>query len=301
MSGNIKKGIIFALITSTVSGVSIFYNKLVLIQGIDPFVLNIIKNGGAAFIFSLMILLTSQRSMITKLSPTSWLKLFIIGIIGGSIPFLLYFEGLRLTSPVSANLIHKTMFLWVALVAVPFMGEKLNFLQAIGYLLVILSNFFIGGFTGFTGGRGEMLIFLATILWSAESIIVKIALSNINYKIIAWARMFLGSIILLMIAAIQHKSSLLINISPSVFLPLTGSIILLTFYLITWFKALKYAPVTLATSIFVLATVITNILTAIFINHSLSGLPAVNTMFIVFGVTLIASVWINRTHKFIGK
>lgn len=292
MSENIKRGIFFAFITSLISGVSIFYNKLVLTQGMDPLILNIIKNGGVAFIFSLLILAKPQRQIIAKLPISGWLKLFIIGIIGGSLPFILYFEGLRLISPTNANLIHKTMFLWVAAIAIPFLGERLNSLQIIGYLLVVVSNFFIGGFTGFTWDRGEMLIFLATILWSLENIIIKITLKDINYKIMAWGRMFLGSLILISVALIQNKLILFLSLPFSTLLLIAGSILLLSLYVINWLKALQKAPVTLITSVLILATPITNILTAIFITHSLSQFPLINTLLTSIGILLITLTYL---------
>ena len=50
MTGNIKKGIIFSFLTAGISGFSIFYNKLVITQGIDPIIFNLLKNGGVALV-----------------------------------------------------------------------------------------------------------------------------------------------------------------------------------------------------------------------------------------------------------
>ena len=52
-------------------------------------------------------------------------------------PFILFFTGLAQASAPSAAFIHKTLFVWVALLAVPFLGERLGWLQlaALGVLL----------------------------------------------------------------------------------------------------------------------------------------------------------------------
>jgi len=67
----------------------------------------------------------------------------LIAIVGGSLPFLLFFTGLSLASAPSAAFIHKTLFIWVAFLAVPFLGERLGWAQicALGVLL----GTFMGG------------------------------------------------------------------------------------------------------------------------------------------------------------
>jgi len=49
-----------------------------------------------------------------------------------------------------------------------------------------------------------------------------------------------------------------------------ASIGLLTGYVMTWYRALKIAPVTLVASVLTLATIITNVLSSIFITHNIS-------------------------------
>lgn len=283
-----KKGIIFALITAFISGLSIFYNKLVIIKGIDPLIFNIIKNGGAAILLSLLIITSPKRNKLSSISVAQWKKLILIGIIGGSIPFLLFFEGLRQVSAANANLIHKTLFLWVAFMAIPILGEKLNIKQIIGYLLIAWANIFIGGLSRFTGSMGEMMILGATILWSIENIIAKIALKDIDYKVVAWGRMFIGSIFLIILALIQNKLVLLTRLNPSLLMPVIGSVFFLTGYVYFWFKALKFAPATVVTSVLILATPITNILSTVFITHNLPHSQVVNLLFTGLGVTMIA-------------
>jgi drug/metabolite transporter (DMT)-like permease len=283
-----KKGVIFALITASISGVSIFYNKLIVVNGIDPLIFNILKNGAVAAVLSMLFLSFPNRKKLHSLSINQWKKLILIGIVGGSIPFILFFEGLRSVSAINANLLHKTLFLWVAVFAVPFLGEKLNIWQVIGYLTLAWANLFLGGLSGFSGSLGEIMILSATILWSAENIIAKIALKDTDPKIIAWGRMTIGVLILLIFAFAQNKLFLLTKITFAQLLATSGSIFLLTGYVLTWYKALKYAPATLVASILILATPITNVLTAVFINHLPLPQPQLlNLVFTILGLALI--------------
>ncbi len=297
MNKLIYQGIILSLITATISGFSIFYNKLVVVSNIDSLIFNIIKNGAVALILTSIIVGSKYTTELKKISLNSFFKLIIIGIIGGSIPFVLFFQGLSLTSAVNANLIQKTLFIWVAVLALPLLNERLNRLQIIGYILVFASNFFLSGFSGFSFAKGEIYILIATLLWALENVIAKITLKQVSSVVVAWARMFFGTLVLLIIAVVQGKMTLFQNLSTSQILPISGSILLLTGYVICLYTALKKAPATLVTSILVVATPITNILTSLFITHAFPQIQIFNSLGTVLGITVVIlfTPFINRT------
>ncbi len=282
-----KKGIVFALLTAAISGFSIFYNKLVIINGIDPLIFNIIKNGGVAIILSLLLVSKSNIKSLTSLTRGQWMKLTFIGIIGGSIPFVLFFEGLKVVSAANANLVHKSLFIWTSLMAIGILGEKLNIWQIAGYVIVAIGNIFIFGLSGIYGNPGILLIFAATLLWSMENIIVKITLADTDYQIVAWGRMIIGSFILVVIALMQNKLVLFTQLTPSKIIPVFTSIILLSGYVVTLFKALKFAPVSLVTSILIIATPITNILSAIFVTGNYPQIQLINLILTILGIFFI--------------
>ena len=58
VNSNIKKGIFLALLTAGVSGISIYYNKLVIVS-MEPLIFNILKNGGVAIILSMILFANS--------------------------------------------------------------------------------------------------------------------------------------------------------------------------------------------------------------------------------------------------
>lgn len=288
MSKNLQKGLVFSFLTAVISGFAIFYNKLVITKGIDPLIFNIIKNGGTAVVLSILLFPLAQRKKLLSLSFSQWKKLFLIGVIGGFVPFVLFFEGLKQVSSVNASLIHKTLFLWVAMMALPILKEKLNVWQILGFLIVAWSNLFIGGFSSFTVNRGEIMILAATLLWSVENIIAKITLKDTDSQIVAWGRMFIGSIFLIILAVAQNKLILLTKLNSTQLITTGGSILFLTGYVFFWFKALKWAPATIVTSVLILATPITNLLSAIFITHNFPQPQVINLVFTLLGVTLIA-------------
>ena len=287
MNNNQIKGISFALITAIISGIAIFYNKIIIVSGIEPLTLNILKNSGSAIILSFLLITSSTKQDILKLKRNDWAKLFLIALLGGSLPFILYFEGLKHVSVANANLIHKTLFIWVAAMAIPILGERLSFIQVLGYILLVWGNIFFSNTINFPIGHGELLIFSATILWSLENIIAKFALKNIDPKIVGWARMFLGIFILGLFAISQNKLNLIFNVNPRYILPIGVSSILLASYVTSYFKALKFAPATLVTSILILATPVANILYSVFILHNLPQSTFISSLFILGGIILI--------------
>lgn len=297
MSENTKKGILFALVAAVISGFAIFYNRIVIVKGLDPLIFNILKNGGVAVILSLLLFSLPQRKNLKNLSGKTWKKLFAIGLVGGSIPFILFFEGLRTASPLNANLIQKSLFFWVTLAALPLLGEKLSMWQTAGFTLVAVSNLFIGGFTGFKFNQGELMILLATFFWTIEVIAAKITLKDTDNLIVSWGRMFIGSIFLILIAGFWGKLPLLLQVKPDQLAAVLGSILLLTGYVIFWFKALKYAPASAVTAVLVLATPITNVLSAIFITHNFPQLQIINLIATTLGIGLVSFFAVKLTRQ----
>ncbi|MBI2597878.1 MAG: DMT family transporter [Candidatus Diapherotrites archaeon] len=120
-----SKGITLVAMAALVSGVSIFLNKFA-VAGLNPFVFTALKNVFVAVFLASVILLLGEMKSLKALSKKQWLKLALIGLVGGSIPFLLFFYGLKLTSAVNAGFIHKTLFVWVFVFASVFLKEKIG-------------------------------------------------------------------------------------------------------------------------------------------------------------------------------
>jgi drug/metabolite transporter (DMT)-like permease len=158
----------------------------------------------------------------------------------------------------------------------------------VGYLIVAGSNVLIGGFTGFTFGRGEAFILIATVLWSIENIIAKVALKDTESMIVAWGRMTIGSVLLVIIAVAEGKFALLSRVTPQQWLVTAGSVLLLTGYVSAWYRALALAPATLVASVLIVATPITNVLSAVFITHVFPSPQIVNLAGTLGGLFLIA-------------
>jgi len=274
-----KKGLGFVLGTAIISGVSIFINKFG-VQGIDSSLFTGAKNVIVAiFLFSL-ILLAKDFKKLKELKLKDYAKLFLIGLLGGSIPFLLFFKGLQMTTASQGAFVHKTMFVWVAVLALVFLKEKLDKGIIIGAVLLLLGNFFLLKMNGFVFTTGDLLILAATLFWSMETIISKQALKTIDSRIVAFGRMFFGSLIILVFLIITNKISLISTLTGTHWLWILVTSLFLFGYVFTWYSGLKTIKASVATSVLLLGSVITTTL-----NHLFAGAVIVPAQ--IIGITLL--------------
>lgn len=253
----LRWGVLLALATAAISGVSIFVNAFAVKQLPDPAVYTTLKNGIAGFVLVALAVATVRPGSVRSVPARSWGWLAVVGIIGGSIPFLLFFTGLAQASAPSAAFIHKTLFVWVALLAVPFLGERLGLAQlgALGVLLA--AQLLIVPPAGITWGIGETLIAVATILWSVETILARRLLERVPSAVVGAGRLAIGLVVLVGYLAVTGKLASVATLTGEQWgwALLTGA--LLSGYVGTWFAALQRAPASLVTAVLVLGAPVT--------------------------------------------
>ncbi|MGC9031781.1 MAG: EamA family transporter, partial [Minisyncoccia bacterium] len=120
-----EKGYSLVFLTAIISGFAIFINKFGVGIFKNPEIYTFLRVALVAFILSL-ILAIFDFEKIKNLRKKEWILLSFIGLVGGSIPFLLFFQGLKIISSHEASFIHKTMFFWTAIFAFVFLKEKID-------------------------------------------------------------------------------------------------------------------------------------------------------------------------------
>lgn len=301
MFSNQSKGIYFAIITALISGVAIFVNKFAVGTIQPPLVFTTFKNIGVGLLIIGLLLISRKWLLLKKLNKKDLIYLGLIGIIGGSIPFYLFFTGLSQIPAANAALIHKTLVFWVALLAIPILKEKLSKLQVLAVLLLFTSNFVIGGFQGFQFSQGELFVLIATIFWAVENILAQKILPWVDPDLVVGARMGFGSLILLTAAIITVPVSLGKGLNSVQSFWITLSILLLLGYVMSWYRALKFAPAITVTSVLVSSTLITNILSAVFVTHVWTVMMAVQAGLILIGVGIFyLTASIDRFKHFLA-
>jgi drug/metabolite transporter (DMT)-like permease len=281
IGGIMKKGIILSFITALISGISVFANGRFVTQA-DPVAFAFLRNLLVMVLLSTVFLFGRKLEPLRKLTRADWSKLGLIGLVGGGLPFALFFTGLSQTGAVNGNLINKSLFLWVAILAVPFLKEKLNWLSIVGYGLIFYATYAVGKPLSVSPSFSIGLVLTATVLWSIEYVIAKKTLKTVPVWILAWARMLFGLPFLFATLLISHKLNQIIPVITMSQTALWVSAGLLTVYMISWYWALAKAPATIVTSILVIAPVVTLILTSIS-----KGQTIISTQLPVYGLTLL--------------
>ncbi|EKD56701.1 MAG: hypothetical protein ACD_58C00119G0007 [uncultured bacterium] len=231
------------------------------------------------------------------MTPKKWGQLVLIGMIGGGIPFLLFFKGLSLSTAAGGQLINKTMFIWVGLLAFMFLKEKFSKWQLFALAILVIGNYFLATPKSWIFGQGELLVLIATLFWSAETIITKIVLKNMPSILLAWGRMFFGSLIMLGYLAVTNKISLYESLNLNQMFWIILPSLLLFAYVWFWFSSLKYASATLVTSILVIASPITTLLSSIFITHKFQLNQIIALILIAIGTILIITLSKNKIEQ----
>jgi drug/metabolite transporter (DMT)-like permease len=216
--------------------------------------------------------------------------LVLIGLVGGGIPFALFFNGLSLIGSTTANIINKSLFLWVAVLAVTLLKEKLHWVSVIGYGILFFALFW-GSKITISGGL--LLVLAATLFWAVEHVIAKITLKNVSPLVVSWSRMIFGLPVLAIISLFTGKTQ--IGLTQPVFLSLLVSAGFLIIYMLSWYSSIKAASVSLVASVLVLAPVITLILNTL-VNHKPLQIPNLITSGLtILGIFLIVIPGIRKS------
>jgi drug/metabolite transporter (DMT)-like permease len=288
------RGMQLALGTALISGVAVFLNSYGVKTFDDAATYTTAKNAVAAFALVAVVAALSASSGHLLSRPAGqrqWAALGLIGVVGGSVPFLLFFEGLSRASSTETAFVHKTLVVWVALLAVPLLAERVGPLQwgAIG-LLVVGQASMAGGVTAvldMTWGSGELMVLAATLCWAVETVLAKRLLGGMSSWTVALARMCLGSVVLVGWAVLRGQASGLVGLDAEQlgWVLLTG--LLLAGYVGTWFAALARAQAVDVTAVLVLGAVVTAVLSAVVDGTSLVPQLAGLTMVAAGGALVV--------------
>lgn len=263
-----RRGILLAAATAVISGFAVFingYGVRAWAEVADATTYTTLKNMMAAMLIGAFASILWLRGSVEKPSipaePRQRWMLGIVAVVGGSIPFVLFFEGLARASTAQAAFLHKTLIIWVAILATTFLKERLGWphLAAIG-LLVWGQVILVGSLGEVVFGVGEAMILGATLLWSVEVIVAKKVLRGVSSSSVAAARMIGGSVVLVgwgFVRGFPLDWSVVTG-SHLMWVALTG--LFLTGYVLTWFAALSRATAVDVTAVLVGGAVITAVL-----------------------------------------
>lgn len=287
------RGTLLVLLTAIISGVSIVVNKFFVVS-IDPALFTAARALFIGLIFFFISLYFSKKT--GKFKQTSWGYLILIGLIGGSFAFWLFFSGLKLTTAGRAAFLHKTLPIYAAILALIFLKEKITKKQLIA-MIVMLAGLLLIELTKISPGLrlGDALVLSATVLWAVENVLAKkVMLNKESNWVVTFSRMFFGALILFAIIFLTGKTNLLLSLTSQQILYILISGTFLFLYVFTWYFGLKYINLSKASTILLVAPVISLVLGAVWLGEQVFALQLIGSALILIGAYFIARIKSER-------
>ena len=292
-----KKGLMLVFFTAIISGFSIFVNSFG-VKEFDSSLFTFLKNSVVALLLFAIIIGFGSFHELKKLKRKQWLQLVLIGLIGGSIPFLLFFKGLQMTTGTTSAFMHKTLFVFAAVFAVIFLREKLTKGFFIGAMLLMIGNYLLIK-PDFNFGIAHLLVVIAVVFWAAENVIAKHVLEELSGTVVAFGRMFFGSIFMLVFLAATNKLQLASSLNSSHFMWIGITAVFLLLYNLTFYSGLKEIKATTAACILSIGSPITTLLGFIFSGKTISLSQAFGMLLIATGI--ISIIWLHSILKYFAN
>lgn len=280
-----------AAVAALVSGGAVFVNGLAVRHFDDATVYTTAKNLWAGLILAVALVAIPMPAArrVASVPRSSWPWMAVVAVIGGAVPFVLFFEGLAVATSTDAAFIHKTLVVWVAAGAAIVLRERLRPAHLVAIALLVAGHVVVSGGVTLSGaGRGEALILAATLLWAVEVVVVKRLLVAVPARYLAGVRMLGGSAVLLGWLAVRGDLGALAGFSSGQWwwLAVTGTT--LAAFVSLWYRALAAAPAIDVTAVLVAGAVVTAIL-----NTGFRGVPvtvdAVGYLAVLAGVVVIVT------------
>lgn len=252
-------GIGLAILTALVSGASVWLNASAVRAVGDPILFTTLKNGVAAVLLVGLAAVLVERApaRIAALHGRNLMGLVTLGVVGGSVPFVLFFSGLASASAPSAALVHKTLFVWVALLAALVLRERLGALQLGALGVLVVGQLLVQPADGLAWTSGEAMIAAATGLWAIEVVIARRLLASVPAPLAAASRMGIGLVVLVGWTALDGRLAGFgaLRAEQWAWIAVTGA--LLTAYVTGWYAALRRAPASSVTAVLTIGAPVT--------------------------------------------
>ena len=303
--GTSRLGVQFALAAALVSGVAVYLNGRAVRNFSSPTVYTTAKNLVAGLLLVAIAVAWAKRNgepadrphRPTHLTPAHMTVLAAIAVIGGAVPFVLFFEGLARATSNDAAFIHKTLIIWAALLATAVLRERLTRLHLVAIAVLVVGYAALaGGIDALHVGMGEAMILGATICWSVEVVLVRRITADVRSTDVAAVRLGGGSLVLVGWVLLRGDIGELLSMSGSELLWIAVTGPMLATFVTLWFAALERAQVVDVTAILVLGAVVTGLLNAVIGNAGFAS-QIVGDLLIFVGVTAVVAHALGRLSQ----
>lgn len=254
-------GYAFAILAAVISGVSVYVNSLGVKTFSDPVLYTALKDGVVGVILFVPLFASAGwRAEYRKLNPRTWAWMIALALTGGSIPFALFFSGLKLTTAATGAVLNHFQFVLVAIFAVIFLKERIRPALWAGFAVLLIATMIGTNLGALKWNQGALLIAASTVLFAIDFVIAKHLLKGLSTLMVMTARMSLGTAMLFVyLAAIGHLGPVTHLKTAQVQFVLVTGLILLAF-VVTTFTAIRHASVSTVLAIGAASPIITTLL-----------------------------------------
>ncbi len=252
-------GLLLVLATAIISGVSTYLNTYA-VQGTNSDAFVTVRNLAVAALIAPVAVVALRRSPIHLSGiDVSWLAL--VGLIGGAIPFLLFFQGLQLATAAggaaTASFVYRTLFLMAAVFAVVFLRERFPIKVVLGAVLLVGGNLLLLSIISPLWTPGTTYVLVATVLWAAEYTVSKRLLRRLPSTSVGLGRMGFGAAFLLGYLGLTSQYGSVATMTGAQWGWVAISAALLAAFVLTWYAGLQRTDLIVATSVLVLGFPVT--------------------------------------------
>jgi drug/metabolite transporter (DMT)-like permease len=286
-----RMGYGFACLNAVISGFAIYVSSLGAKLFASAALYTTLKNMvvGIALLLPLL-LFAKRRAEWKRLSKAQWGRLLLLAVIGGSVPYVLFFTGLKMSSPVTSSLLNHTQFVLVATLGFFLLRERAGFIVWLALAVLFIGTVWGTTLVGLHWGMGDTLVALSTILFAGGVVLAKYLLQGLSTLTVMTAKMSIGALLLVIYITLTGQAGEIFKLSPAQwkFALLTGLILLV--FTVTAFLALRYASATVATAIPAAAPLITTALVVIAPQAGLKPSPAFGLVLMAVAVLILAII-----------
>jgi len=286
-------GLLLVFLTAFISGISTFVNAYA-VQGTSSDAFVTVRNLAVAAAFLPVALVAARTLRAPALRPVDWLRLGLIGLLGGAIPFLLFFHGLQLATAaggaVTASFAYRTLFLWATVFAVFYLRERFHWRVVLGAGLLLGGSALLLSWSAPIWTDGTSYVLAATILWAVEYTISKRALRDLPSATVALGRMGFGGIFLAGYLVLTAQWGAVARFSGPDWAWVGISAALLAAFVGAWYTGLKRVDLGVATSVLVLGFPVTWLLGVLFQGHAIALSDALGALAVVGGAAVVVGL-----------
>jgi len=273
--------------TALISGVSVFVNSFA-VQGTNSDAFITVRNLLVAGMLVPLAFFVRPANR-TPLLRKDWVRLAAIGLVGGAIPFVLFFRGLSMAGAAgadTASFLYRTLFLMAAVLGIVVLREKVSARLALGGVALLAGNALLLSLTSPIWTDGTALVLAATLLWAVEYTMSKHALRDLPSPTVSLGRMGFGGVFLFAYLAASGQLGAVAAFSGAHVQWILISGVLLLAFVSTWYAGLKHVDLSTATAVLVLAFPVTWALKILAAKEAFGLAEAAGAAAVVFGVCL---------------